>query len=43
MKFLLGYNIKIVVLWGDKNLMVGIFPGGGSLSKACTDDGILLK
>ena len=20
MKFLLGYNIKIVVLWGDKNL-----------------------
>ena len=21
MKFLLGYNMKIVVLWGDKNLV----------------------
>ena len=26
MKFLLGYNMKMVVLWGDKNLGGG---GGG--------------
>ena len=24
MKFLSGYNMKIIVLWGDKNLM-GVF------------------
>ena len=24
MKFSLGYNMKVVVLWGDKNL-VGVF------------------
>ena len=41
MKFLLGCNMKIVVLWGDKNLEGGgIFPGGGRLSKACADDEI---
>ena len=25
MKFLLGYNMKIVVLWGDKNLVGAFF------------------
>ena len=25
MKFLLGYNMKIVVLWGDKNLVREFF------------------
>ena len=24
-KFLLGYNMKIVVLWGDKNLVAKFF------------------
>ena len=43
MKFFLGYNMKILVLWGDKDLVGGIFPGGGRLSKACVDDGILVK
>ena len=42
MKFLLSCNIKIVVLWRDKNL-VGIFFGGRRLSKARADNGILLK
>ena len=45
MRFLLGYNMKIVALWGDKNLVGegGIFSGGGRLSNSCVDDGILLK
>ena len=43
MKFLLGYNIKIVVLWGDKNLVGGTFPGERRLSKGCADDGVLVK
>ena len=45
MKFLLGYRMKTIVLWreGDKNLVVGIFPGGGRLSKAFANDGILVK
>ena len=25
MKFLLGYNMKIVILWGDKNFVVAFF------------------
>ena len=29
MKFLLGYNMKVLFIWGDKDLMGGIFPGGG--------------
>ena len=28
MKFSLGYNMKIVALWGDKNLVEG---GGGAV------------
>ena len=43
MKFLLGYNMKIVVLQGDKNFFEGIFLGEGRLSKARADDGILVK
>ena len=43
MMFLLGYNMKIVVLWADKNLGGGIFLGEGRLSKARVDDGILVK
>ena len=45
MKFLLGYNKKIVDLrgggggWG----VGGLVPGGGRLSKACAHDGILMK
>ena len=35
--FLLGYNMKIVVLWGD-NIWWGHFLGGGRLSKARPDD-----
>ena len=37
MKFLLGYNMKIVVLWGDENLVGrgSIFPGGGRLQGMC--------
>ena len=39
MKFLLGYNMKIVVLWEDKNLVGGsICLGGGRLSKECADN-----
>ena len=41
MKFLLGCNLKIVVWWGNKNLMVTIFTGGGRLSKTCVDYGVL--
>ena len=40
MKFLLGYNMKIVVL---QNFFEGIFLGGGRLSKAHADGGILVK
>ena len=34
MEFLLSYNMKIVIHWGNKNLVGestggGIFPGGG--------------
>ena len=43
MKFLLGYNMKIVVLWGNKNLVRVFFFGGGRLCKACADEGILVK
>ena len=51
MKILLGYKIKIVVLWkgggggkvSGENLVVGFFRGGGSLFKTCADDGILVK
>ena len=43
MKFLSGCNMKTIVFRGDKNLVVGIVPGGGRLSKACVDDGILVK
>ena len=43
MKFLLGYNMKIVVLWGVQKFGEGIFLGGGRLSKARADDGILVK
>ena len=45
MKFSLGYNMKIVALWGDKNLVGGggSFPGEGRLSKAWVDDGIEVK
>ena len=44
MKLFLGYKMKIVVLWGDKNLIGDIFSGGERLSKACVDDdGILAK
>ena len=42
MKFLLGYNMKIVALWGKK-FGGGIFLGGGRLSKSWADDGILGK
>ena len=42
MKFLLGYNMKIVVLWWIK-IWWGIFLGGGRLSKAIADDGISVK
>ena len=41
MKFLLGYNMKIVVLWEDENLVGGsICLGGGRLSKECADNWI---
>ena len=43
MRFLLGSNMNIVVLQGYKNLVGGIFPRGGRLSKACADDTILVK
>ena len=44
MKFLLGYNKKIVVLRGGRLKFGGnIFPGGGRLSKACAHDGSLMK
>ena len=45
MKFLLGYGMKTIVLWreGAKHLVEGNFPGGGRLSKAFADDGILVK
>ena len=43
MKFLLGYNMKIVASWGDENLVGGILPGGGILFKACANDGILVN
>ena len=52
MKLLLGYNMKTVVLcvcvcvcvWGGgEEFNGGIFLGGGRLSKACADDGILVK
>ena len=43
MKFSLGYNMKIVALLGDENLVGGSFPGEGRLSKACVDDRILVK
>ena len=43
MKFLLGYNMKIVVLFGNKYLVRAIFPGGGRLSKAWADGGILVS
>ena len=38
MKLFLGYKMKIFVLWGDKNLVGDMFPGGERLSKACVDD-----
>ena len=42
---MLGYNMNIVALWGDKDLVEGgggvsIFLGGGRLSKKFADDGI---
>ena len=50
MKFLLGYNMKIVVLWGIILFLFffffeggGIFPGGRRLSKECADEGISVK
>ena len=43
MKFLLGYNMNIAVLWGDKNLVGWVIFPGGRLSKACADDGILVN
>ena len=44
MKFLLGYNMKKNFCEGwDKNLVMGIFPEGGRLSKACADDAISVK
>ena len=51
MKFLLGYNMKIVVLWGIFFFFFffffwgggGIFPGGRRLSKECADEGISVK
>ena len=47
MKLLLGYNnMKVVMLCRGgryKNLVEGIFPGRGRLSKACADDGFLVK
>ena len=39
MKFLLGYNKKIVDLRGRGG---GLVPGGARLSKACAHDGILM-
>ena len=42
MNILLGYNMIIVVLWGDK-ILGSIFPGGGKLSKAFGGDGISVK
>ena len=42
-RFSMGYNSKSFVLWGDKHLVGGIFPGGGRLSKACADDGVLVR
>ena len=41
MKFLLGYNKKIVDLWGGGG--GGLVPCGGRLSKAFAHDGILIK
>ena len=51
MKFLLGYNMKIVVLGGIILFFFffffggggGIFPGGRRLSKECADEGISVK
>ena len=44
MKLFLGYKMKIFILWGDKNLVGDMFPGGERLSKACVDDdGIAAK
>ena len=43
MKFLMGNNMKMFVLWGNKNLVVTIFPGGEILFTACADDGISVK
>ena len=42
-RFSMGYNMKSFVLWGDKHLVGGIFPGGGRLSKASADDGVFSK
>ena len=35
--------MKIVALWGDKDLVGGIFLGGERLFQALTDDEILMK
>ena len=51
MRLLLGYNLKIVVLWwmgggvggGGLKFGGGIFLVGGKLSKAHADEGILVK
>ena len=43
MKFLLGYNMKMVVLWGDKKFGGGFFLGERRLSKGRADDEILVK
>ena len=42
MKFLLGYNMKIVVLLEDKNL-VGVFFLVEEDSKGCAHDEILVE
>ena len=48
MKFLLGYNMKIVALWGrgrgdPQKFDRDIFLGGGRLFKTLADDGVLVK